>query len=312
MTLEKTDLHPRNKHRFGYNFKQLITSFPDLAPFVSINKHQIESINFADPVAVKALNTALLKHFYEIINWDIPKGYLCPPIPGRADYIHYVADLLASCNNGKIPIGNKVHVLDIGTGANIVYPLIGYKEYEWSFTGTEIDKAAVQSAKRIIEENKLTDHIRIIHQPSPDHIFKGVIKKDDHIGFTICNPPFHASAEEAAASSIRKVGNLTSKKIHKPILNFGGQQTELWYPGGEIAFIQKMIQESAHYPENCLWYSTLVSKKSNLASIYRELKEVQVYSTRTIDMAQGQKISRIVAWTFLSKKQQKKWQDSRW
>jgi 23S rRNA (adenine1618-N6)-methyltransferase len=312
MNPEKTDLHPRNKHRFGYNFKQLIASFPDLASFVSINKYQVESINFADPLAVKTLNTALLKHFYEISYWDIPKGYLCPPIPGRVDYIHYMADLLASCNNGNIPTGNKVHVLDIGTGANLVYPLIGYKEYGWNFTGTDIDADAIQSAKKIISKNLLTTSIKLKYQSSPEHIYTGMIKKDERVDFTICNPPFHASAEEAMASSLRKVSNLTSKKIHKPVLNFGGQQTELWYPGGEIAFISKMIQESAHYPENCLWYSTLVSKKSNLASIYRELKEVQVYSTRTIDMTQGQKISRIVAWTFLSKKQQNKWQASRW
>jgi 23S rRNA (adenine1618-N6)-methyltransferase len=68
---------------------------------VSINEHSIETIDFSDPEAVKSLNQALLISYY-----DIQMGYshyLCPPIPGRADYIHYIADLLAESNNGIIP-----------------------------------------------------------------------------------------------------------------------------------------------------------------------------------------------------------------
>ena len=42
------------------------------------------------------LNRAILMHHYGVKSWDIPAGYLCPPIPGRADYIHSVADLLAA------------------------------------------------------------------------------------------------------------------------------------------------------------------------------------------------------------------------
>jgi 23S rRNA (adenine1618-N6)-methyltransferase len=100
---EKSGLHPRNPHRFRYDFKELIKSCPKLAPFVSLNKYKSESIDFSNPEAVKILNLALLRHFYQLSYWDIPENYLCPPIPGRADYIHYIADLLASCNENKIP-----------------------------------------------------------------------------------------------------------------------------------------------------------------------------------------------------------------
>ena len=99
---EKTTLHPRNLHRFGYNFEVLTLNSPKLAEFVSINEHNIETIDFSDPEAVKALNNSLLITNYDIKGWDIPTDFLCPPIPGRADYIHHLADLLATTNNGVI------------------------------------------------------------------------------------------------------------------------------------------------------------------------------------------------------------------
>ncbi|MCE9540237.1 MAG: RlmF-related methyltransferase, partial [Bacteroidetes bacterium] len=148
--LEKSDLHPRNRHRFRYDFDQLSQCCPELKVFISINKYNNQSIDFSDPVAVKTLNKALLKHFYNISNWDIPANYLCPPIPGRADYIHYMADLLNACNNGTLPPGKSVNVIDIGVGANCVYPIIGHKEYGWHFVGSDIDPIAIRSANQII------------------------------------------------------------------------------------------------------------------------------------------------------------------
>jgi len=102
---KKHTLHIRNKHQSRYDFEQLITTSPDLKAFVSINKFGIETIDFTNPIAVKTLNQALLKQFYKIDNWDIPQNYLCPPIPGRADYIHNIADVLASSNGGVVPKG---------------------------------------------------------------------------------------------------------------------------------------------------------------------------------------------------------------
>ena len=68
-----------------------------------------------------------------------------------------------------------------------------------------------------------------------------------------------------------------------------------------------MIFESVKYPMQCFWFTTLVSKQDNLKSIYRALQKVEAVEIRTIEMAQGQKNSRFVAWTFLSEAQQKNW-----
>ena len=310
-TTEKDTLHPRNPHRFRYNFEKLIASLPDLKQYVFVNDHGIETIDFANPDAVKSLNKAILIADYDIQNWDIPKNYLCPPIPGRADYIHYIADLLAESNNGAIPQGENIAGLDIGIGANCIYPIIGNEVYQWSFVGTDIDENAIQNCKKIISNNpKLVDAISLQLQVEPRYIFKNIILPEDKFAFTMCNPPFHASMEEATKASLRKITNLNLKQANKPILNFGGQNSELWYEGGEISFITQMIYESVKYPLQCFWFTTLVSKKDYLRSLYKTLNKVGAVEIKTIEMAQGQKTSRFIAWTFLSEKQQKDWKFS--
>lgn len=305
---EKSTLHLRNKHRSRYDFETLVQSCPELANFVSINKYGDESIDFSNPTAVKTLNKALLKHFYQIDFWDIPEGYLCPPIPGRADYIHYAADLLASSRQQQIPTGKKIKVLDIGVGANCVYPIIGHQEYGWSFVGSDIDEIAVRAAKNIVEVNPaLKNAVEIRFQPAKTAIFKEIIHKEERFDLTICNPPFHASAEEAQAGSQRKVRNLGHKNYVKPVLNFGGQQSELWTKGGEVAFVGQMIEESKLFKNQCFWFTSLVSKSENLASIYAMLTRAGVAETRTNEMRTGNKITRIVAWTFLTVDEQAAW-----
>jgi len=310
---EKVKLHPRNRHRERYDFKPLIDSCPDLARFVKLNIYNDESIDFFNPDAVKMLNKALLKHYYDIDNWNIPQNYLCPPIPGRADYIHHIADLLGSSNNGNIPTGQRIKCLDIGVGANCVYPIIGNKEYGWSFIGADIDPISIESASRIVESNPfLKGKIELRLQLNPKDIFYGIIQKDELIDLSICNPPFHASLAEAQSGTLRKLSNLNQKRITKPILNFGGQNSELWCEGGEEKFVRDMIIQSRQFSASCFWFSTLISKQSNLKRVYEDLKKAEAVAVKTIPMGQGNKVGRIVAWTFLTQEQQKRWMNTRW
>ncbi len=296
----KSELHPRNKHRERYDFKLLIESFPALASYVKVNDYDDESIDFFNPTAVKTLNTALLKHYYQIENWNIPPNYLCPPIPGRADYIHHIADLLAKYNRGNIPTEPQIRCLDIGVGANCIYPIIGKREYGWTFVGSDIDAVAVKSAIKIIELNPaLQGNIEIRLQPNPKDIFHGIIKKGERFELSICNPPFHASLAEAQAGTSRKLKNLKAKKATKPVLNFGGQNNELWCEGGEAGFLQEMVRQSREFADSVRWFSSLISKASNLKGVYAALKTVGATKVETLPMGQGNKQSRIVAWSFL-------------
>jgi 23S rRNA (adenine1618-N6)-methyltransferase len=312
---EKKGLHARNRHRGRYDFRQLVAASPELAAFVSLNAYNDESIDFANPAAVRALNHALLQQAYGITGWDIPPRYLCPPIPGRADHLHYLADLLGSCNGGVVPQGEFIRVLDVGVGANCIYPLIGHSEYGWQFVGSDIDRAALASAKAILEANRwLRDAVELRRQTSAANVFKGVLRTDELFDLIVCNPPFHASLEEAKIGAERKWQNLGkgAPRSKAPVLNFGGQAAELCCDGGEEGFISRMIAESGQFQTQCLWFTTLVSKASSLPTIYRALKKVGVHDSRTIEMAHGQKKSRIVAWTFLNKRQQQGWQTRRW
>ncbi len=309
----KPSLHPRNKHSGRYNFKLLIKANPELARFVVVNKYDNETIDFFNPDAVKALNKSLLIHYYKLKFWDVPNGYLCPPIPGRADYIHHIADVLGGCNSGEIPTGSKIKCLDIGVGANCVYPVIGHSEYGWSFVGSDIDSVAIASANKIIASNEgLKKHIQCRLQHSTLRMFDSIIRDNEHFDLTICNPPFHASMAEANASNIKKLSNLKNKKIEKAELNFGGKVGELWTKGGEKGFILNMIRESKEFSKSCFWFSTLVSKKENLEFISGELEKIEVADYKVIPMGQGNKVSRIIVWTFLTPNEQNVWRKERW
>ena len=293
-------LHPRNFHNNRYDFNTLIKSQNSLKEFVKPNQYGDLSIDFANPAAVIALNKALLSHFYGVKNWEIPKGYLCPPIPGRADYIHHIADLLAISNNGVIPKGNTIKGLDVGIGANGIYAIIGASVYDWDFVGSDIEIESIKSVENIVNSNEsLKGKIECKLQSNPQNIFTGIINKDDFYNFTLCNPPFHKSLKDAMDGNKRKIQNLTKQKITKNTLNFGGKNNELWCKGGEIAFISNMIKESFEFKNNVLWFTTLVSKKENLPLIYKKLEDIKVSEMKTIDMSQGQKITRVIAWSFL-------------
>lgn len=295
----KSMLHPRNQHREGYDFERLIVKSPELEAFTERNPRGQATINFQDSNAVRMLNLALLRAHYGIDFWDIPAAFLCPPIPGRVDYIHYLADLLAESNGHKIPRGPNIKALDIGTGASLVYPLTGQHEYGWEFTGVDIDPVSIRSARQICQRNGL--NIRLRRQNNPEDIFEGVIGPEDIFHVTLCNPPFHASLAQAEAGTRRKWRNLG--KGHSTELNFGGQNAELWCPGGEIGFIAKMIEQSMTFADQCLWFTCLVSKKDNLKPLARLLKKARVAEFKVVEMAQGQKTSRFIAWTYYPERQ---------
>ncbi len=285
-------MHPRNRHQDRYDLALLAKTSPELVPFIKINKYKDETIDFSDHKAVRALNKAILKTFYGITHWEIPENNLCPPIPGRADYIHTAADLF--------PKKERLQVLDIGTGANLIYPLIGWNEYQWNFVGSDIDAKSLANAQKIIDQNHLSEHITLRRQQNKQNIFSSIILPNEKFDLTLCNPPFHESLEEASQGTSRKWKNL-KKNSKITDLNFGGQGTELWCPGGEKGFILKMIEESKSFGKQVKYFTTLVSKEANLPPLMHALEKNQALSCRILNMTQGQKKSRLLCWSFILK-----------
>ncbi len=306
-------LHPRNRHQGRYDLARLVATNPALRHHL-VQTPGGESIDFSDPQAVRELNRALLAADYGIAFWDIPAGYLCPPVPGRADYLHGPADLLAADNEGEIPRGASVRVLDVGTGANVIYPLLGHAEYGWRFVGSDIDAAALKAAAATVQANGLQKMIELRQQHAAASLFKGVVQPGERFALTLCNPPFHTSAAEAAQGTRRKLRNLggdpksaPARGGKGPTLNFGGQANELWCPGGEAAFLRRMIAESAELRAQVLWFSSLVAKSEHLPDIRRQLAKVGAVEVREVPMAQGNKQSRFVAWSFHDARARTEW-----
>lgn len=304
-------LHPRNLHNQGYDFPALVKSHPALAPHVQANAHGDLSIDFADPLAVKALNAALLNRHYHIADWDIPEGALCPPIPGRADYIHYMADLLGIETGPGTPRGPQqpgIKLLDIGTGANGIYPLLACQIYGWQCVGTDINTQSLANVARIIANNPcLKDRLTLRTQPDKNQMFAGIIQAGECFDVSVCNPPFHASAEEALKGSQLKLNNLARSrgagkqkaKTESPTLNFGGLGAELWCKGGEPLFLKKLIRESQVYASQCRWFTSLVSKADHVKPAKKLIRKLGAVDSREIEMKQGNKVTRILAWTFI-------------
>ena len=289
MKSTKKNFHPNNIHNNGYNFEELLKSNPALKTFVFENDYGNTTVNFSDPKAVKEINRSLLKAYYNIKLWEFPDENLCPPIPGRVDYLHHLNDLLIESN-----ITKDIHVLDIGTGATCIYPLLGYAVYGWSFVGTDIDLDSLDSAQDIIDDNALDPQILLRQQFDENNILTGIIEKEDSFTIAMCNPPFYKSEEEARGANRRKTKNLGTNAVR----NFAGNNNELWYVGGEKAFLHNYLYQSSLFKKQVTWFTSLVSKKENVESLQKSSKKIGVSEFKVIPMQQGNKVTRIVAWRY--------------
>lgn len=294
-------MHKNNLHNNSYDFDLLTQGFEPLRPFVFTNEYQTKTIDFSIPEAVKALNTALLLIHYGIDFWEFPNKNLCPPIPSRADYLHHLTDLLR-----RSDIVDTCKVLDIGTGATCIYPLLGQAINKWDFVATDIDKDSLQIAQSIIDKNGLTEHIELRLQNDDSHVLNGIIKESDKFSAAICNPPFYKSEEDALEATKTKLKGL-GKESDKVVRNFAGTAKELSYKGGEKAFLHTYLYESTFYKKQCYWFTSLVSNVSHVKSMQASLEKLGATEIQVIDMIQGNKVSRVVAWTFLTQTERNEW-----
>ena len=189
---------------------------------------------------------------------------------------------------------DKISVLDIGTGATCIYPLLGVKEYDWNFIATDIELDSLDTAQDIIDDNNLSDKIILRQQFNEENILEGIIEKGDSFSAVICNPPFYKSEKEARGANARKNRNLGTNTVR----NFSGNNNELWYPGGEKAFLHNYLYQSSLFKNSSLWFTSLVSKKDTIESLQKSGVKLNVKTMKIIPMHQGNKVTRIIAWQF--------------
>ena len=92
----------------------------------------------------------------------------------------------------------------------------------------------------------------------------------------------------------RKNKNLGNSSVR----NFAGNNNELWYIGGEKAFLHNYLFESSLYKDRSIWFTSLVSKKENVESMEKSSKKLGVTAFKVIPMNQGNKVTRIVCWKY--------------
>ncbi len=289
-------MHGKNRYQQPHDFPALAKVVPELQQHFITTPDGRTSLDFTDPQAVRRLNQALLKQDYGLKHWDIPTGNLCPGVPGRLDYVHVIADLLAGTQvQGNKQDKQSVVGLDVGTGASLIYPILGVKEYGWRFVASDIDAGSLKVAAAIAKFNPpLEKSVILRKQPDRQAIFRNVIHSDEYFDFTMCNPPFFDNPEAVTDAARKKWDKLGKDKQTR--LNFGGKSNELWTPGGEPDFLRRMIRESLDFKKQVGWFTTLVSKKGYLKIAEIEFGKAGINTSQVINIGQGGKRRRILAW----------------
>lgn len=328
---ERATIHPRNKYSENPpDFGLLASIYPTFQPFVFYSRDGRPRIDWKDYNATRELTRVLLLHDHGI-NWWIPDGQLCPTVPNRSNYVHWIEDLLSS----EIIVDNQadggvVRGFDIGTGANCIYPLLGSSLLGWRFVGSDVSDVALEWAEKNVKnnphisglieirkvENNEEDGLQIedirdsecnIHNlddactgtsvscPAELHsgvkmsyqgppVLVGVVKDEEKFDFCMCNPPFFETMEEAGLN---------------PKTACGGTSKEMVCPGGEQAFITRIIEDSVKLKQSFRWYTSMVGRKSNLKILISKLRAVGVTIVKTTEFVQGQTCRWGLAWSFV-------------
>ncbi|WJZ83412.1 hypothetical protein VitviT2T_003097 [Vitis vinifera] len=335
--VERPSIHPRNKYSENPpDFALLASLYPSFKPFVFLNRAGRPTIDWTDFNATRELTRVLLLHDHGL-NWWIPDGQLCPTVPNRSNYIHWIEDLLSSDIIPKTSTdGNNVRGFDIGTGANCIYPLLGASLLGWSFVGTDVTDVALEWAEKNVKSNPhISELIEIrkvesdgstpsgegLHigesfivegekdlsginagdtEPLPScsldadlgsnksyhgpPVLLGILKDGENLDFCMCNPPFFETMEEAGLN---------------PKTSCGGTPEEMVCPGGEKAFITRIIDDSVILKQSFRWYTSMVGKKTNLKILVSKLRNVGVTIVKTTEFVQGQTCRWGIAWSFV-------------
>ncbi len=295
--------HPRNKHQNRYDIDSLVKSLPSLQKCIITSPSGSATIDMSNQESVRLLNKALLQHYYNVKEWNFSYDFLTPPIPSRVEYVHYMADVIDYDSIKKL--NKTIYGLDIGCGASCIYPLLFNAEYNVKMVGVDIDNKSILNAKKIIQSNNLSENIDLRLQPTPSEIFnKHVIKNNEKYFFSMSNPPFYDSLDDAEKASERKWINL-GKNSNKSRRQFGGTMNELVCPGGDLGFVSKMIQQSTNYKNQVLYFSALVSQEKHLSKLCRTLEDIgarEYVEFKIIEFVSGQKKNRILIWSFVENK----------
>ncbi|KAF9494869.1 S-adenosyl-L-methionine dependent methyltransferase [Pleurotus eryngii] len=282
-------MHFRNPYKEPPDFAILAEFYPKLRQYLIPGRDGHTAINFRNNDAQRALTEALMLRDFSI-RLTLPAERLCPPVPNRLNYILWLQDIV---RHSPATLDGTVRGLDVGTGASAIYPLLACKlESKWTFIATDVDKTSYKSALLNVARNDLQERIKVQLSDADAPLFKLLAVEDSStvFSFTMCNPPFYATAEEVSRSA--------EMKHFPPNAACTGADVEMITNGGEARFVRRMVEESSQHPLRCRWYTSMLGKLSSLMEIVDDLKGNSVDNYAITEFTQGQTRRWAVGWSF--------------
>ncbi|KAF8486300.1 S-adenosyl-L-methionine dependent methyltransferase [Russula ochroleuca] len=283
-------MHERNPYKIPPDFDSLAHAYPPLRPHITrTSDNGLPTVDFHDETAQRRLTQALLYRDFDI-QLEIPSDRLCPPVPNRLNYVLWLLDIVSHTSSSEHLA--QVHGIDIGTGASAIYPLIACRlSPNWHFVATDIDGVSLVSAQANIDRNGLSDHITLLRADPTGPIMVPLIQNTAaSFDFSMCNPPFYASTEEATRTA--------AAKELLPSAVCTGADVEMITPGGEEAFVSKMVDESITHGQRCRWYTSMVGKQSSLTALVTLLRAHSITNYALTELVQGHTRRWALAWSF--------------
>ncbi|WWD09200.1 hypothetical protein V865_007322 [Kwoniella europaea PYCC6329] len=274
------------------SFARLASRFPDFAQYVTVSEEGSASIDFQDPSALRSLTKCLLKEDWDL-DVDLREDRLCPTLTNRLDYLLHVLDLEPYLPSSFS--STPLRVLDIGTGATAIYPILLHRlRPNARITATEIDQVSHEHSLSVLSQNLISiSSINVLRAPFSGPILFPIL--DDEVqewDLTICNPPFFGSEEE-----IREGQEGKELGAHAAPT---AANNELITPGGEVAFVGKMIEESLKIGERCRWYTTLIGKYASLSALVELLRQNKIDNYLLKGIKQSKTTRWILGWSHSS------------
>ena len=252
-------------------------------------------LDFTDPRAVMQLTKTLLRLDFGL-RIELPPDRLCPPVPNRHNYILWLKELLDSTSASYAETYDptrRVLGLDIGTGASLIYPLLGCAQRpRWSFVATDVDAKSLAHARRNAELNGLLgSRIRVVDRDVAAPLVPLDELGIDALDFVMVNPPFYTSESELL--------DLARQKSRPPNSACTGAPIEMVCEGGEIGFVQRIIDESLVLRERVQWYTSMLGKQSSLDVCVARLRAHGIDNYAVTAFVQGNKTRRwALGWSF--------------
>ena len=157
--------------------------------------------------------------------------------------------------------------------------------------GTDIDQHSLDYARKNVEANGLSKRVKLALSTTDGPLIPIDKLGDDELDFVMTNPPFYSSKADMQASYVNKEA--------PPSATCTGSENEMIYPGGDVGFVSRILDESLKLRDRVQWYTAMLGKLSSLQQIVAMLKEHNITNFAVTCLQAGHRTKRwAIGWSF--------------